>query len=309
MMRAHLDDAVERGDAIAALWASEATIYGRFGYGLASLTGEIELPRDRSTFMLLAKPAGAIRFVSVEEASSLFPRVYDHVRLETPGMCSRSPAWWENRVLLDLEARRGGGGPARLVVLERAGEPAAYAIYRHHQSFEYSSATGHVYVVEALGVDAPAVAGIWRYLFDIDWIAAVKAQLLPVDHPLVLLLGELRRMRFTIADGLWVRLLDVGKALSGRGYMGDGEAVLEVTDEFLPANNGRWRVAAGEASRTDTDADIELDAPALGSVYLGGFSFAELARAGRVRELREGALARADALFRADRLPWCPEIF
>jgi predicted acetyltransferase len=211
--------------------------------------------------------------------------------------------------LLDPEARRGGGGPARRIVLERAGEPVAYAIYRHHPSFEYSSATGHVSVVEALGVDASAVAGIWRYLLDIDWIATVKAQLLPVDHPLILLLGELSRMRFTLADGLWVRLLDVGRALSSRGYLGDGEVVLEVVDQFVPANTGRWRVAGDAASRTDAAADLGLDAAALGSVYLGGFSFAELARAGCVRELREGALTAADALFRTDRLPWCPEIF
>ena len=106
-----------------------------------------------------------------------------------------------------------------------------------------------------------------------------------------------------------MRLIDVGAALSARSYASDDAIVVEVADEFCPWNAGRWRIARGGAAKTDAPADLACEVASLGCVYLGGFSFAELARAMRVRELRGGAIARADALFRTDRKPWCPEIF
>ena len=113
-----------------------------------------------------------------------------------------------------------------------------------------------------------------------------------------------------IGDGLWVRLVDVGAALSARAYGDDGPVVLEVEDAFLPENAGRWRIAGGKAERTEDEADLALDVGELGSAYLGGFTFAELVRAGVVRELKEGGAARADAVFRTEApKPWCPEIF
>ena len=114
-------------------------------------------------------------------------------------------------------------------------------------------------------------------------------------------------MRFRVGDGLWVRLVDVGAALAARGYAEEDDLVLEVSDAFCPWNEGALG-ARRLASRRHAP-DLRLDADALGSAYLGGFTFAELARAGRVEEAAEGAIARADALFRADRKPWCPEIF
>jgi predicted acetyltransferase len=309
MMRAHLDDAHERGEPIAALWASEGPIYDRYGYGLASFAGDMQLPRERTAFAAPVERGDPPRFVSVEEAIEAFPSIYDRVFSETPGMCSRSQAWWEARVLADPEARRAGGGPARRVLAERGGESVAYAIYRHHMGFEHGSTTGWIEVIEALGVDAAATAAVWRYLLDVDWIATVKAGLLPLDHPLFLLLAEPRRMRFVVGDALWIRPVDVGAALSGRAYAEDGAVVFEVADDFCPWNQGRWRLGDGAAKRTDAGADVGLGVQELGSVLLGGVTFAQLLRAGRVHELRKGAVERADAMFRADRLPWCPEIF
>ena len=115
-------------------------------------------------------------------------------------------------------------------------------------------------------------------------------------------------MRFTVNDGIWVRLIDVGRALSARTF-NDGEIVLDVLDAFLPENAGRWRVTSDGAERTDEPADVRLDVTGVGSVYLGGFSFRELVRASRADELTESAAARADALFRIDVAPWCAEIF
>ena len=116
-------------------------------------------------------------------------------------------------------------------------------------------------------------------------------------------------MRFTVGEGLWVRLVDVGGALAGRSYGAGDPVVFEVADAFCPWNERRWRVGGDGVEATSEPPDVRLDVTALGSVYLGGFTFAQLARALRVEEAREGGLARADALFRADRAPWCPEIF
>jgi predicted acetyltransferase len=164
-------------------------------------------------------------------------------------------------------------------------------------------------VIEAIGATADATASLWRFALDVDWMARVRARLLPIDHPLLLLLAEPRRARFTLADGVWVRLVDVGAALSARSYAADGTAALEVEDGFCAWNAGRWRISDGAAERTNDAADVALDVSSLASVYLGGFTFRELARAGRARELANGGLERADRLFYTDRAPWCPEIF
>ena len=126
-----------------------------------------------------------------------------------------------------------------------------------------------------------------RFLLDIDWTKAATTWLLPVDHPLFLLLARPNQARLRLGDGLWTRLVDVGAALSARTYAGDGSVVLDVRDEVCPWNEGRWRVEGGEASPTDDAADLALDVADLGSVYLGGFSFRELSRAGRVEELAQ----------------------
>jgi predicted acetyltransferase len=105
-----------------------------------------------------------------------------------------------------------------------------------------------------------------------------------------------------------VRLVDVGAALSTRSYAASGAVVIEVADAFCPWNAGRWRVGDG-VKRTDTEPELRCDVTALGSVYLGGFTWAQLAAALRVEELRLGAIARADTLFRTAVGPWCPEIF
>ena len=309
MMRAQLDDVHDRGEPIAALWASEERIYPRYGYGMASIAGEISLARERAAFALPYEPVGRIRLVEPDEAKTLLPAVWDKARFRTPGFFARPAAWWEDRLVRDPEERRHGAGPKRFAVHETAGEVDAYAVYRHVSGFEMGVSTGKLRVIEAIAATPEATRELWRYLLDIDWVATVEAELLPVDHPLFLLLAEPRRTRYRMGDGLWVRLVDVGAALSGRGYAADGRIVFDVRDEFCPWNEGRWRLEDGEATRTDDEPDLRLDVTGLGSVFLGGFTFAELRRASRVEEGREGAVARADAIFRTDVAPWCPEIF
>jgi predicted acetyltransferase len=305
LMAAQLKDAHVRGEPIAALWASEGGFYGRFGYGMASVAADMEIPKAHTAFIQGVDWAGTTRLVGADEAAELFPLVYDPVAAATPGMISRSPEWWKDRRLADSEWRRAGGGELAFAVLEGAG-PEAYACYRLNFSYADGVPNGTTVVVEATGTTTAATAAVWRYLLDIDWMAKIEAELLPVDHPLHLLLLEQNRMRFRVGDGIWIRPVDVGVALAARSYAGDDDVVLEVSDAFCPWNDGRY---GRDGSRTTASPDLRLSVDALGCVYLGGFTFGDLLRAGRVEELKEGAIARADALFRTDRKPWCPEIF
>jgi predicted acetyltransferase len=163
-------------------------------------------------------------------------------------------------------------------------------------------------VSEAHGTSPRALAAIWRYLLGIDWFARIEASWLSLDHPLLLWLREPRRMNFMVVEGLWARLVDVGAALSARS-LGEGSIVPAVRDEFCPWNTARWQIRDGAVARTTAEADVVLEAAELGSVYLGGFTFDQLLRAGRVDELKPGGVQRADRLFQTPRQPWCPELF
>jgi predicted acetyltransferase len=307
MMDAQLRDIHERGEPIAALWASEETIYGRFGYGLAAWCGQMKLPREWSSFAKPLERRGKVRFVTPDEAKELFPPVWEELRRQRPGVFARTPAWWEVRSLrLPPEQE---ANPKRFVVIELDGAVVGYAIYRTHLEFEGFVSKGRTEVIEAIATTQQATAELWRFLFDIDWSATITAELLPLDHPLFLLLANPRRLHFTTGDSLWMRLVDVGAALSGRKYAADGRIVFEVRDAVCPWNEGRWALENGHAERTDDAADIALDVDVLGSAYLGAVSFAELRDALRLEELEPGAVERADALFQWRPLPWCPEIF
>jgi predicted acetyltransferase len=310
MMRSQLDACHAAGESVAFLWASEDAIYGRFGYGVASFSAEIDLPRHRAAYEREFSSAGySASTPPLSEARTAVASIWEHVAGETPGMFARTPAWWQIRALGDPAWQRAGRGEKQCVVLDRGGRPSAYALYRLTATFERGIQTGAVDVVEAMGETPEATAAVWRFLLDIDWMARVRASLLPLDHPLLLLLEEPRQLRFSVRDGLWIRLVDVGRALAARQY-GPADAVtIDVMDEFCPWNRDRWRVSSASVARTNADPDLRCDVSALGSVYLGGFTWRQLARALRVEELRKGAIARADALFVVDGAPWCPEVF
>lgn len=307
MMREQIDDVHSREEPLAILWASEASIYGRFGYGLATKAAKITLDRDRAVFRDRSEPVGATRLVTLEQAGDLLPDVYDRIRTETPGMFARSRTWWEAGALADPEHARQGAGPLFCAVLELDAEPEAYALYRLKSNWDEGVPKSTLRVREVMATSPVALREIWRFLLGVDLVAQVETWGLPPDYPLFLMLTEARRLRMTLGDALWLRLVDVEAALAARSYA-EGEPVsIEIRDSFCDWNDGVWRVP--DAERTDVDPDLRLNAADLGSVYLGGISFAELARADLVEELREGGVARADALFRTAVTPWCPEVF
>lgn len=307
LMRAQLEDIRDRGEPLAALWASEEAIYRRYGYGLASLGCELALQRGYHGLRVPQNPDAIVRLISLEEAKELVPPVYDRVRLHTPGMYARTPTWWETRILDDPPDRREDGAAKNVALLELDGTPVGYALYRVISKWDAGQNVGHVRVLEAMAEEAELE--LWRFLFGLDWVETFRGAHLPPDHPLLHGLTYPRRLKLRLGDQLWLRLVDVGAALAARSYAGADTLVLDVSDDFLPENSGSWRVGSGGVERTDDAADLALGVQELGSIYLGGFGATELARAGLVRELTEGAAMRANALFATPRKPWTPEIF
>ena len=237
LMRAQLDDIHARGESIAVLYASEGGIYGRFGYGLASFLGEIDLEGDRSAFIRGYRAAGRVRLLPRAEAMPSMRQVYERAQPRRPGMIAMDDAWWE---WLLFEDEKEKDDPMFYAVHDTDGVADAYATYRVKHEWPDSIPTLELTVRQLVASDPRAYADIWRYLFDIDLVHRVKAWNRPVDEPLFFLMQEPRRLRFRTSDALRVRLVDVPVALEARGYVGDGRIVVDVEDRFCPWNEGRY---------------------------------------------------------------------
>jgi predicted acetyltransferase len=312
MMRRQLDDMHERGEPLAALYASEAPIYGRFGYGLATYQAELEIARWRAAFPTKPTGAGRLLMIDVPTAVGAFTRVWEAARVTQPGMLSLDERWIRLQ-LNDLESSRNGASPQYRVLYETNGEPSGFAIYRIKMDWDAEGPKGELRVEMLISATAEAYAGLWRHLLDVDLMARVTAQMRPVDEPLRFLLADSRQPKTRIEDGIWLRLVDVRAALAGRRYAIEGRLNLQVRDAFCPWNDGQFELTGGpqgaECRPTSATADVSLDASDLGALYLGGNRFSTLARAGRVDERRPGSIARADLMFATDPAPWCPSHF
>jgi predicted acetyltransferase len=307
MMKIQLQDLHDRGEPLAILWASEAAIYGRFGYGIAAPT--VQLDADRSRFSLRDDPGprGAVRLIDRDEAGKVLPPIYDAVRRQVPGFTSRSALLWDLYRLADPEHWRRGGGPKFYAVLEFDGEAVGYTLYRIKLEWEEGFAKSQVRVLETCATSAAAERELWRFLFGIDLVARIQGRHDP-GSPLFLMVADPRSLMLRVTEGLWLRIVDLDAALTGRTYAADHTVVVEVRDELCPWNAGRWRMGS-DVGRTEDDAELELDIADLASAYLGAFDFERLAAAQRVHELKPGALRRATDLFRTSRPPFCPEDF
>ncbi len=248
MMDAQLDDVREREEPIAALWASEETIYGRYGYGLASVG--LYAQADRHAVRIAGDRTSAARLVDADEALRSCKRVYERVARTRPGMIARTTDWWRLKPLDDEPQRRRGAGPLVHALFERDGRPVGYALYRLAQ--EGSSPDDWkktIRVNEAFGVDDDATRDVWRFLLEIDWVDRIEAYHLPIDHPLPLLVDRINKLHLKVWDGLWIRVVDVPRALAERAYAGTGRVTIEVvSDPRFPDNVGIWTIEDGSRS-------------------------------------------------------------
>jgi predicted acetyltransferase len=307
LMRRQLNDLHARGEPLAALWASEPVIYGRFGYGIAAPSASMEAEHAGFAFRDDPGPIGTARLLTKDEARTHFPPIFERARLQRHGMLSRSEARWDARVN-DPEHWRDGASPKYYVLVELDEQGEAFAMYRIKEKWERGMPQSELVLVDAIATSTEATRELWRYIFGVDLIARVSLWNYDPATPLFLMVRDARRLQLKLADGIWLRLVDVAEALSRRSYASDGAVVLEVDDDFCPWNTGRYR--AGESpGATDDDPELRLCVADLASAYLGAFSFERLAASGRVEELVDGAVARASALFRTPLPPYCPEPF
>jgi predicted acetyltransferase len=312
MMTWIFDQARARGDPVAILWASEAAIYQRFGYGPGTQQTFFEASTDKVRFLRQVDRPARIRIVGVDEAAQRFPPIYDAIRPNLPGAITRSAERWRWQILTDYEWQRHGNGDKVLVLLEVEGEARGYAIYRHRGDWDASGPKGVVTVTDIAGLDALVEQQLWQWLFGIDLIRTVRGWRGPAPHPIQLMVTEPRRLGMTVSDGTWLRIIDLASALEARSYDRPGQLVMDVTDEFCPSNAGRWILSVPDGAAVGArvtrapdaaDIDLALDIADLAAVYLGAFRFADLARAGRVQECRPGAIDAADLTFRTSGTP------
>jgi predicted acetyltransferase len=324
MMRHQLGDIAARGEPVAALFASESVIYGRYGYGCASGQLSLTIRRGEGTLnSAMATAAGTghgsvrLRIAPPAELRSELAKVYDSALPHRPGMMARDERWWQ-AILADPEFGRRGMSPQKCLLADDDSGPRGYALYRTKPDWDGDGLPyGSLSVRELVAVDGAGTAALWADLLTRDLIGEVVASQRPVDDPLLDMLADRRRARAYLTDGLWIRLIDVPAALCSRRYYCAVDVVLEVTDELLPANAGRWRLqwpgpadgAPASCERTTAAADITLPVAALGAGYLGGTRLGALATAGLVTEHRTGALAMLSAAMYSDPAPWCPSMF
>jgi predicted acetyltransferase len=311
LMRRQLEDVRERGEPLAALWASESIIYGRFGYGLAADHVELKVERNRTALAHRVPARGRVRIVTKEEARSAWPGVFDRVRLDQPGAMNRSGAWWD-RILRDLEHERHGFSAHVHATYEENGEPQGYLLYRTKDDWTGGLPAGAARLEELMAASPAAYSALWEYALNLDLIGVIEAESRPVDEPLYWMLADPRRLGRSQQDALWLRIVDVPGALSARKYSGEGSVVFEVRDAFCPWVAGRYELQAspggGKCTRTDRSPTITLSAADLAAIYLGGARLQTLARAGRA-EGEPDALRHADEIFAWPTLPWCPNHF
>jgi len=323
LMRAQLADVADRGrEAFAALWATEPQIYQRFGYGLAAWRSRVEVDLAHAGYSpagaaTLGRFGGRLRLLERGDAEAPLAAVHAAAVPGRAGMLQRPPPHWD-RLLRDYpEDRPDGTTPLQFVVAEApTGEPAGYALYRlRARSDGGFSHAGDVRVQEITALEPPGYAALWRYLLDLDLMDVLVAANRPVPDPVAHLLADHRRLHATLGESLWVRLVDLPRALSERCYAAPVDVVLGVEDPVLPGNTGNWRVrvdAAGgpaDVERTAAEPDLLLAAADLGAAHLGGISLGELGLAGRVLERRAGALAATSRAWSWQPSPHCPEVF
>lgn len=315
MITRQLTELHERGgEPVAALWASEAAIYQRFGYGnaapRASVTGAT---RDTAFRPEVDVGTGRVRRVDEATVRPHARALYDALRPGAVGWLGRTDTWWTRRHY-DPEHWREGHTEARFLVHEEDdGQVTGWAAYRLKGDFERTGPNGLVTILDLSAATPQSYAALWRFVLDQDLVRRFRRRMSSVDDPLQHLVLNPRALETEISDALWVRLVDVDRALAARRYSVDIDLVLDVADELCPWNAGRWRLAAGpdgaECSATSAPADLQLTSTELGAAYLGGPSLAVLARAGRVHELTPGSLQRAAIAFGWHTAPWCPEVF
>jgi predicted acetyltransferase len=309
MMRAQLDDVAARGEPLVSLRASEARIYGRFGYGVATRGRQVRVTARRTPFRADAPQGGTVRLLERTEIVPVLQKVHARIALRRPGGMTRTDGWWATAVRRRVDVERahllaavhtGADGDDGFAVAVLAGPPGA------ERALD---------VPDLHAADGGATAALWRFLLGVDLIDTVKADLRPLDEPLELLLADPRACAVTgNADETWLRIVDVPGALAARGYGAAGPVLLGVHDGLREPNSGVYRIADGSAERVgplggSVAPQLECTVAGLAMAYLGDRRPSELVATGWWTASDAAAVPPADAAFATAGTPWCGTYF
>ena len=317
LMARQLDDFADRGEPVAVLTASEAAIYGRFGYGIATVVNVVEIRKAGLTLVVPSTAGGRIRMLEVDDARKIVPGLYEKYRAARPGALTCNERWWES-YFSDPEKFRDGASARFYAVHENeAGEADGYVTYRVNWDDWAPERPGSTLKISAIHSADPEVdAALFDFLLNLDLVWQLTSQSRPVPDPVRWRLDDFRRYRILRTnDWMWARLVDVAAGLAARRYAVDATLTIAVDDPFRAANTGAYRLDGGPDGATcarvddSTEPDLTLSVDALGAAYLGGVTLTTLAEAGRCHGDRD-ALQRADAMFASTpTAPYCDRDF
>jgi predicted acetyltransferase len=308
LMDLYFDNARQRGIALMGLWASEASIYSRFGFGVAAQHQVLTIADAHRLHVMSSWPVDDLTWLDESEARVALPKIYAEIIAPRPGAIDRSEDWWRERRFLEAPFVRGGASKRRHVVARRNGRDVGYVGYRQRGRFSDGEATGKAEIIELMGIDGQAESSLWRFMLGLDLFPGVSWSNAPVDCILPLMVDDPRRIKRSPTDNVWLRLDNVVQCLQSRHYAADGALDLVVDGEPY-----RMRICDGVAAvdmvAIASLADpITLDRVALASIYLGATPCSHFATAGRLQG-SSAALAHADQLFAWPVAPWCAEVF
>lgn len=302
-----LRDIAERGEVVATLRASEATIYERYGYGVASSSQSVEVQTARAELRPDVGTGGPVQLIDATQAWQLLARIYVENRSSRPGTIDRPEAWWQG---LRLRAESASGA-SYVAVYGEPGSESAFARYRPVDTETWFVSDQRTIVVEDFFAPTmEAYIGLLRFLLGLDLIDRVLFWMLPVDDPLPWLLVDRRAARVTaVHDETWLRVIDAQKALSARQYEGDGAVTIALNDQLLPNNSGTFTIAGDGAGPTDRRPQLHVGIEGLAAVLLGGATWHSLAAGGLARADDPAALTVADRLFAVRNAPYAGFFF
>ena len=304
LIQRHFDDARERRVPVSGLWASEASIYGRFGYGLAAFCEAYDIA-NAHTLRVADRAFDDLEWIDEPRAREVLPPIYARAIANRPGALRRTDVWWRERRFLETAWARGGASKRRNIIARRGSELVGYVQFRQRGKFTAGQPDGQVEIVELIGLDARAEATLWKLALAVDLFPTVTWWNAPADDPLPWLVDDFRRIKRRRGDNLWLRIEDVPATLERRTYAADGVLHIAAGDSTF-----ELAVEAGRARCTPSKraADLTCSMQALATLFLGCTTATQLARAERVRGER-AALVRADQMFATELAPWCPEVF
>jgi predicted acetyltransferase len=284
LMARYLEDARARGYAIGGLWASEAVIYGRFGFGIGAWGDSIEVAGAHQ--LTISGAGDGVEYIDEARAREALPDIYARATASRPGVLRRTDVWWRERRFIESPYMRKGASRRRHVLAIRDGAPVGYVQYRQRGGFTDGRPSGKLEIIELVGVDARATASLWTYACSTDLYPTVTWWNAPVDDPLIHLASDVRRVVRRRNETLWLRIEDAGAVLAARGF--DDSIALRVGDRTY----GRGRA-------------VEVAPHVLPALVMGATRATELAHAG----LLTGDVMAAERAFATAVAPWCPEIF